>query len=593
MLLPSLLLALAGPAFAAPPVRTVPPSVLAEVRMLENRFDVALAQDCDAERCFSKGCAYVDHAVIDRPATTSLPGLAADKGPGSGPSQEFLTQAQCTFAFEDNVDARDAAALARRLGLKLSKAWTAVSVDHEKLQPVPDYLGERPEDEPEAVDDAPVEDTPEEVVEEPEVPDPQRELWMALLPHFWWMVGIGLLTFALSLLLWAWRRVGQASMEERMLLAEIERGGAVEPEDAEPGASDAPNEDLAFVARQSMLWQSRLDRVDAGESDAELEALTGALLRSGDHTLLAKAALRFPALPSVFPEGGSYAAAKIELADFLRDVDPDELPNDADFFRVWNRHALSATLTSQRDAEVVRSLRDEFGAAGIAGLMGEMPARPGALLFALTPAQEQAELVRLLPEPKATELGGMLLRSNRLDPIEAAWLFEAVAATREGRRLPADPPQRVTDRGTPLEAAGALAVLMERLSTPVRAELFASALRPFSGVAPAWWRGVLTSDMLLALSTEGRADVMLGVDVQALAAWLSTIDAAAQQALLAGAPDALVLSVRASSQFPSARRQLALARLGREALAPAFQEQLVREGLRFEQILTNNSGGNA
>jgi hypothetical protein len=49
------------------PSRQIPPSVLVELQLLENRFDLALAADCDSDRCFSKGCSYLDHAVADRP----------------------------------------------------------------------------------------------------------------------------------------------------------------------------------------------------------------------------------------------------------------------------------------------------------------------------------------------------------------------------------------------------------------------------------------------------------------------------------------------------------------------------------------------
>ena len=68
------LLALATTASAQSrvPDRQIPPSVINEVRLLENRFDIALGVDCDAERCFSKGCTYVDHAVADRPRSTGL-----------------------------------------------------------------------------------------------------------------------------------------------------------------------------------------------------------------------------------------------------------------------------------------------------------------------------------------------------------------------------------------------------------------------------------------------------------------------------------------------------------------------------------------
>ena len=49
------------------PSRTIPGSVLVELQSLENRFELALAQDCAVDQCYSNGCAYVDHAVADQP----------------------------------------------------------------------------------------------------------------------------------------------------------------------------------------------------------------------------------------------------------------------------------------------------------------------------------------------------------------------------------------------------------------------------------------------------------------------------------------------------------------------------------------------
>ncbi len=129
------------------PSRQIPPSVLTELRLLENRFELALAADCDTERCFSKGCTYVDHAVADQPRATSLPGLGQDPGPGSVAAQEYLTRARCSFAHEESVSGRDVQALVRRLQSKLSKAWTVVTISHQELQPIPAHLQD-PEPEP-------------------------------------------------------------------------------------------------------------------------------------------------------------------------------------------------------------------------------------------------------------------------------------------------------------------------------------------------------------------------------------------------------------------------------------------------------------
>src|SRR5689334_9015392 len=117
------------------PASHIPPGVVAELRNLENQFDLALMQDCAPERCFSKGCVYGGHVVVDKPRTTSLPGLGESEGPGAVAPQEYLTQARCDFTHEKSVSPRDVSGLVHRLEQKLSKGWLVVTVGHEILEP--------------------------------------------------------------------------------------------------------------------------------------------------------------------------------------------------------------------------------------------------------------------------------------------------------------------------------------------------------------------------------------------------------------------------------------------------------------------------
>lgn len=574
------------------PSRQVPPSVLTEVRLLENRFEVALANDCDPRRCFSKGCAYVGHAVADRPRASSLPGLGDEAGPDVGTAQEYLTRATCAFAYEDSISARDVPALTGRLQAKLSGGWLVVSVEGEKLQPIPDYLQEpppEPEPEEEVVEEPEPEPEPE-VVEEPE-PTWAQELWSALLPHFYWMIGLGLLTLAGILFIWAWRRVGQRSIEEEMLLAELGAGEPGEGEGEAAATSEEEVEDEEATAQAAETWRARLESLDPAQPEAELQTLMAALLRSGDLPLLAKAMLEFPeVLPAALPEGASYADAKLELAEYLKTADPADLPSDAAFYRALDRHALSATLGAQPDAQLLSSLRDEFGPSGLAGLIRTLPARAGALLFALASPADQRELVRLLEPERLGRMAEMLLYSNRMDPAETAGLFSVVDAARQGTPLPTLSPADVTDRGAPFDAASALSVLLEALHPQRRASAFTSALHHFQGSLPSWHRQVFFSDLLLSMDTEPRVDLMLAVDSEALASWLSLLDHEVRAGLLQGMPTALRNALRAADAPASAQRQHALARLGRQALARGFVSWLVRQGTPFEEVVAPQGG---
>ena len=558
-----------------PPDRQVPASVLAEVHLLESRFDVALAADCDPERCVSKGCAYVAHAVADRPARTSLPGLAKEPGPDAVGAQEYLTGARCTFAWEDSVSARDVPALASRLEAKLSRGWLVVTVEGESLPPLPDYL-RNPPPEPEPVVEPEPEPEPEPIEDEPEAWSPMRELWASLLPHFFWMVGVALVTLAATALIWAWRRVGRRTVEEELLLQEL-----AGPEASEEPATDTPADDDA-VEERAAAWRERVSDPD----DPELHALLGALLRSGDLPLLARAALEFPDLPAAFPEGGAYATAKLELAAFLETVDEAELPQGAAFYRALDRHALSAALGAQPDARLLASLHEDFGAAGLAELVQALPPRTGGLLLALASPVDQREIVRLLDADRAAALAAGLLGSDRVDPAESSQLFAVVSAARDGRPLPAVEALPVTDRGAPYDAVGALSVLLESLDPARRAAALAAAVERFHGRLPAWHRGILVADWLLALPDEARVDLLLSVDAESLAGWSSLLLPEVRDRILAGIPTALHTAIRAASSFPSPRRQVALAALGRRALARGLTAQLARRGDTFESLVT-------
>lgn len=574
------LLALLPSVSAAPspvPAREIPPQVLVELQLLENRFELALAGDCAPAICASKGCVWLDHAVADQPRASSMPGLGQEAGPSAVGAQEYLTRAQCSFAHEATLDSAQAQVLVRRLQTRLTRGWTVVSVDHEVLQPLP------PADPVEVEAEAAPEPTPTPAVPERwTLAAAGQELWSTLLPHFYWMIGLGLTTLAAATLIWAWRRVGRASVEEQALLAQLTQPEAppatVSEETPESAATEA---DRAFVVEQEARWKATLSAMDPEHPDPELQALVRERLRAGDLPLLAKAVLRFPDhFPALFPSDGEIATAKLELAELLQTVDVATLPADADFFRALQRHALAATLSSQPDARIVRSLREDFGAAGLVDLIDRLPARLGALLFALTPAAEQHEMVRLLAPPRIVALSQQLLRSNRMDPDETRALFDAVrgahgdAAARE-----------ITDRGATFDAAGALAVLLPRLSPRDQAALFEDALSRTHGSLPAWTRGILTADMLFALSPESRADLLLEIEAEPLAAWFSLVEPDTGARLLDGLPGALRATIQASSVFPSRARQMSLATRGRRELARGFQRQLARAGIPFERVV--------
>ncbi len=556
------------------PRREIPAPVLAEVADLDARFEEALAIDCEPSRCFSTGCVYSDHAVADRPRASSLPGLGETAGPGSVPTQAWLTAATCGYVHEPAADPKDVQALTRRLVARVSSPWTDVSVSAKALDPLPAYFRDTPADE-----------TAEAPAEAPPPAPPTlsstsalQDVWTALLPHFFWMVGIGLVTVAASVLVWAGRRLGQPTLDERLLLASLQQPpppAEVEPE--APPEAPGPN-----VTQQRVTWLLRLQALDPDGIDPVVQALLRARLRAGDVPFLARAMLTFPDhLPRMMPSGGDVAETKLRVARFIEQADASQLPDEATFFAALDRHVAAAAISSQADAEVVRSLREDYGTAGVCALMEKLGPRMAGLVFALAPPLTRAESAQRLSPRQLSGMASALLESNRMTPDETDQLFAAV----RGNPAPFRSIAHREDHGPEVDAAGALSVLLTYLSPDDRQGVLRHALAKVGGTAPAWMRRVLFADMVEVLDNEARADLLLGVPVEGLAAWLSVLPAEVRGRLQGSLPEALRTSLVAMSRFSSRSTQLARADEGRVAISEGLGEALARAGIPFEAAL--------
>jgi hypothetical protein len=606
----SLLLALPSSALAQEstvpvPQKHIPAPVLLELRAITHQFDSALVRDCAPERCVSKGCVYRDHVVVDMPRTSSLPGIGQTEGPGSVPAQEYLTEASCDFAHEKSVASKDVQALVRRLEQRLSKGWLKVTVGAQVLAPISPALSESPAPKTEPVPEPRVEPPP------PAQPAPPaqwdsgvalRELWVSLLPHFAWMIALFLATLSALLIIWALRRLGKESLEEKALLAQMAAGSldkpaAPEEAAASSAASGAPaaggpageGEEAAFVAEQRRLWAGRMTEEELAKEKGVVVQLLRQWLRAGEFELLAKAIFLFgDKLSSAFSSEGELAVRKVGFAEYLRHVDEQQLPSDAEFFRKLNHHAISASLLSQADAESYRSLREEFGSSGIAHLIESLTPRHGALLFALVPTDFQHEVARTLSPELQMKVASHLLSSNRMSNEERSYLFEALDAARAGRSLPSPPrpaPDAIRDRGHELDAAGALSVLFTYVGAEDRQALLTSMLKRSSGAFPSWYQDILYPDMLLKLPQDVQADMLLDVDVKVLAGWSSVQQPAWRESFISRLAPSMQNAVRANMAFSSPADQFRMARRGHDELVSAMKRLVAGGKVSFTEIV--------
>ncbi|MGQ0505946.1 MAG: hypothetical protein ACT4TC_11590 [Myxococcaceae bacterium] len=583
------------------PEKHIPAPVLMELRALESQFDLALSRDCAPERCVSKGCSYKDHAVVDLPRSSSLPGLGQSEGLGSVPPQEYLTQARCEFAHEKSINAKDVQALTRRLEQRLSKGWLQVTLGRQVLEPISPSLSESPPPKPE-VAAAPVKESAPLPPQRWEAGVALRELWVSLLPHFAWMIAVVMVTAATLLIIWGLRRVGKESFEERAMLAQLAAGTLEKSDDADepktepmvalPVAEAQPllgTGDNVFIEEQHRVWKERIAQTELANNEGAIVELLRKWLKAGEFELLAKAILVFgDRLSLAFSSDGELAVRKVEFAEYLRGLDESRLPSEAQFFKTLNQHAISSSLLSQSDAEVYLSLREEFGTTGVAYLVESLSPRHGALLFAQVPPDAQREVAQLFPPELKLQVAGQLLRSNRISREERTYVFEALDAARARRPLPAPPraePHDIADRGRQFDAAGALSVLLPLIGPEDRGALFSHAMVRTSGTMPRWYEDILYPDMLLKLPNELQADLLLDVDVRGLAGWSSVQNPAWQERFLKQLPQAMQNAVRAGMDFPSRAEQQHRAKQGHGEIVTALKRLTAQGKLAFADLV--------
>lgn len=572
---------------ATPPRAHVPSAIALEVSLLERAFEAGLAADCAPERCFPKGCVYVRHQTIDQPRSGSLPGLPVEQGIGSVPAQEYLTEARCEFTHERTVNPKDIQALVRRLELRLSRGYRKVVVTPQSLEPINKSLAEPtiPQQEPAEPDKAEEEPTPPPPPPPPpsvEPPlSPSQALWNEMLPHIGWMTAIVLLTCAIVVLIWAGRKLGAPTLEEKMILAQLAHTPPP-PDQAAPEAAPTvseSDEDASFAEQQERQWRERMTGVE--NNNGPIAELLREWLKIGDFPMLARAVFIFgDGLAKSFSTEPDLALKKIEFAEYFRDVEESALPSRSEFFRRLNQHAMSSLLMSQSDVQLYRSLREDFGSGGVLALMQSLPRRFSALLFALVPRDTQHDVARLMPTNMQTAVVEQLLASTRISREESAYIFSCIDAALNGQPLPKPPVATVTDRGPSVEAAAAVSVLLPLLTAEYRVALFTAALHG-SASAPLWYEDIFFGDMLNRLDAEQRSDLLLDVDVRGLAAWLTLQEQGWQHEMTKGLSPAMQGAIRSNSTFASRAEQAALARRGQQDIIKALKGQYARGRASF------------
>jgi hypothetical protein len=600
-----------APGAAAPvPEVQIPPGVIAELRRLESRFDSALFQDCANDKCFSRGCSYLAHDTVDKPRSGSLPGLGENKGEGPGAigAQEYLRAAKCEFAFESTIPVKDLRSLVQRLEQKLSGGFLNVTVESRSLPPLPNSLKATPQASPTATAEPKASPSPVASPTPQVSPGPTgsfwsggqaaRELWLQLLPHFSWMIAVFLVTLAGLVLLWAWRRLGIASVEEKAMLAALNEGETNAEEPAVPLDSNVTLESKdtnsvsllkeehlqgVYATEQAAQWKERMSK-----DPAILEDVAAQWLKDGEFSLLAKASLIFDIEQvSFLPKGLEWAPEKLIFSNYLKNLDFTQLPSDFEFYKTLHQHVVAAAIVGDSELESYSRLREEFGAVGIAQLVEKMPTNLAALLFAIAPSDALPETALLLAPQVRFAIGKTLLESNRASEQELSAVFSYVKSACVGEPLPHFETQDfgAFDRGRILEVERALSVLFSRMADGEKQVLLDQVKADHSGLLHTWALGVFHPRMLSSLPDAMRNAFFLEVNTRELVEWLYTLPEILRTEFLRTAPQVVQAS---AYNVPSLTNKIQTERSVKN-VESRFVALLKREyaagTLRFEEIV--------
>jgi len=150
------------------------------------------------------------------------------------------------------------------------------------------------------------------------------------------------------------------------------------------------------------------------------------------------------------------------------------------------------------------------------------------------------------------------------DPLHSFGILGDYAA-RKGVAVPTPPPavtNGIADLGREFDAPGALSVLFTHIEPAARKALLEEAFTRWGESFPFWYFNILYPDMLLRLTPEVQADLLLEVEVKALAGWCSVHDPKWQEAFLTSLNPSLRKAVRSNMAFASRAEQLRMARRG-------------------------------
>ncbi len=513
---------IAAPCLAAPPPKEIiPPSVGMEAGELSRKFEKALYEQCRPGQCYAKGCTPISHEIVTKRGDVSLPGIYNGRGEDSlDTPQAYLTQAQCAYSFENTLDTKMIQDLDRRLTTILSAGFLAVKVSSQALPPSHEELKEPAK---------PTERSKAEIM--------QDELWHQFLPALPWLAGLLLAVLATMSLVWAFRRLGKESIEDKLLAKqlELEAQEAVKPETQD-------THEVQEVDLQKKRTEKFGQHLGAFQTSPKLLQDIGKdwLERDRFHEL--STAIKYFGAEGlkVVPDNPGAGQKRAALKEYYeKNHDSTELTDD--FLRELDKILAEKRGLGQDPLATFRAVHDQFGPAQIAEIVEMMPLPSAALTLVLLPVRTVLDTVPALSKSLIKSLAQRLLVENRMSPSLYLQTRDWLNAVLEGRTPLGDSGLLANaSGGSPLDVSVTLSALLSQLESGERREVFKSAIEQNRGITPHWAHAIFYPEMLDKIATEQRNNVLLEQDPDALAAWFQKLrNQPLRQRILSHAPTLL------------------------------------------------------
>lgn len=525
-----------APVGAGVPKEIIPEKVSQELAALDERFHKELYSECRQGNCFAKGCNYVAHKTVSKRGDVALPGIYTGRDlTTGGEPQSYLTAARCHYSFEGILDKAIIADFDKRLAQKLSVGFLRVRITSQELPPQHRELLATPEA---LAGQAPQQDMAEQMA---------KDAWQRLAPALPWLAGLIAATGCFLLGLWAFRRLGQESVEEQILAQQMRQQAEQEAQE-----QNAKDEERRLEKQRQAELERRL--ADYEDDPSLMKRIAHHWLAAGKFQELGMAVRRFGSRGHALLGDELELHAKREaFADFYRDQQSHLPPAESDsFVAALDDCAAELCGLGQDPMEVFKNFTRSYSAADLAEMIEMMPTPIAGLTLAYVPPKQLAAVTKALSTESTEVVKALvvhLLKDNRMGRNLYAAAKDWLLALQDDKTPLTDSAVLESCHGgVEFDVSLPLSHLLATLPSAERQRLFSEAKHAHRGTLPRSATAVCYPELLAALPADVRNNILLEQDLDSLRVWYQQLDRGElKQRILAKAPATVVASLNSGS----------------------------------------------